>query len=53
MGTIGLAIDRPCGGMHMTLAFLTMALLIGSSAFTVARLLFDEWQARRPGRRDS
>jgi hypothetical protein len=44
--------DRSCGvGTDMTLAFLTLALLIGSSAFTVAKLLFDEWQARRPGRR--
>jgi hypothetical protein len=32
----------------MTLALLTLALLVGSSAFTVAKLLFDEWQARRP-----
>jgi hypothetical protein len=32
----------------MTLAFLTLVLLIGSSVFTVAKLLFDEWQARRP-----
>jgi hypothetical protein len=28
-------------------ALLTMVLLAGGSAFTVARLLFDEWQARR------
>jgi hypothetical protein len=38
-------------GAHMTLAFLTLVLLIGSSTFTVAKLLFDEWQARRPGKR--
>jgi hypothetical protein len=31
----------------MTMAFVTMALLLGGSTFTVARLLFDEWQARR------
>jgi hypothetical protein len=31
----------------MTMAFLTVLLLAGGSAFTVARLLFDEWQARR------
>jgi hypothetical protein len=30
----------------MTMAFLTMVLLVGGSAFTVGRLLFDEWQAR-------
>jgi hypothetical protein len=35
----------------MTLAFLTLVLLIGSSTFTVAKLLFDEWQARRPHKR--
>jgi len=36
----------------MTLAFLTLTLLVGSSAFTVAKLLFDEWQARRPEKRN-
>ena len=36
----------------MTLAFLTLVLLIGSSTFTVAKLLFDEWQARRPQKRN-
>jgi|GEM_PF-3891543 len=35
----------------MTVAFLTVVLLAGSSGFTVAKLLFDEWQARRPGKR--
>jgi hypothetical protein len=35
----------------MTLAFLALVLLVGSSAFTVAKLLFDEWQARRPEKR--
>jgi len=35
----------------MTLAFLTVVLLVGSSAFSVGKLLFDEWQARRPGKR--
>jgi hypothetical protein len=34
----------------MTLAFLTLVLLVGSSTFTVGKLLFDEWQARRPGK---
>jgi hypothetical protein len=34
----------------MNLAFLTVVLLAGGSVFTVTRLLFDEWQARRPGR---
>jgi hypothetical protein len=38
-------------GVSMTLAFLTLVLLVGSSAFTVAKLLFDEWQARRPEKR--
>jgi hypothetical protein len=37
----------------MTLAFLTVVLLAGGSAFTVSRLLFDEWQARRPGKHGS
>jgi hypothetical protein len=32
----------------MTTTFLV--LLIGGSTFTVAKLLFDEWQARRPGK---
>jgi hypothetical protein len=35
------------------MAFLTVVLLIGSSAFTVSKLLFDEWQARRPGKRSN
>jgi len=35
----------------VTLAFLTVVLLVGSSAFSVAKLLFDEWQARRSGKR--
>jgi len=32
------------------MAFATLVLLIGSSTFTVSKLLFDEWQARRPGK---
>jgi len=35
------------------MAFLTVLLLGGSSVFTVSKLLFDEWQARRPGKRGS
>jgi hypothetical protein len=35
----------------MSLGFLTLVLLAGGSAFTVVKLLFDEWQARRPGKR--
>jgi hypothetical protein len=52
MGT-GINRYRKGWGPWMTLTFLTLVLLVGSSTFTVARLLFDEWQARRPGRRGS
>lgn len=38
-------------GAAMAMAFLTLVLLVGSSVFTVAKLLFDEWQARRPEKR--
>jgi hypothetical protein len=37
----------------MTLAFLTVVLLAGGSSFTVAKLLFDEWQARHPRKRSN
>ncbi len=37
----------------MTMAFATLVLLIGSSTFTVSKLLFDEWQARRPGKQSN
>jgi len=37
----------------MTLACLTVVVLAGSSVFTVAKLLFDEWQARRPGKQSN
>jgi hypothetical protein len=37
----------------MSLGLLTLALLAASSVFTVAKLLFDEWQARRPGKRSN
>lgn len=37
----------------MTVAFLTVVLLVGSSGFTVVKLLFDEWQARRPQKRSN
>jgi len=37
----------------MSLAFLTVVLLAGGSGFTVTKLLFDEWQARRPGKQGS
>ena len=32
----------------MGMAFATVGLLIGGFTFTVTKLLFDEWQARRP-----
>jgi hypothetical protein len=32
-------------------AILTLALLVGSSVFSVSKLLFDEWHARRPQNR--
>ncbi len=49
---MGAGTNRPreLGGIAMNLAVLTVVLLAGGSAFTVTRLLFDEWQARRPGK---
>ena len=41
---------RNIRGQNMV-AFLTLALLVGSSVFSVSKLLFDEWQARRPQNR--